>query len=218
MADPADSFRGPAADPSGRARRLRARLRRAGHVLVSVLLVAVAAARGEASSPITRDVWLMDSQVAVQIYDCGDLMCGRVIWLIIPRDARGVLNRDWRNPDPALRQRPLCGLTVLWGLRQGRRSLGRRLVLQPVRRKYLSRLGQAHLRRPDRRAHLCRSADLRKDQDAGEGGARHRRRLVLKPSARAGARAGGCHLSRNAGLSPSRRSGRADIPCRANPA
>ena len=26
-------------------------------------------------------------------------------------------NRDKNNPDPALRQRRLCGLTVLWGLR-----------------------------------------------------------------------------------------------------
>ena len=58
----------------------------------------------------------MDSQVAVQIFECGDLLCGRIVWLVIPRDAKGALNRDLRNPDVKLRGRLLCGLTVLWGL------------------------------------------------------------------------------------------------------
>ncbi|MEN2789958.1 DUF2147 domain-containing protein [Sphingomonas oligophenolica] len=67
-------------------------------------------------APVTEGVWLMDAKVAVQIFDCGEMMCGRIIWLIIPRDAQGVLNRDLRNPDAALRQRPLCGMTILWAL------------------------------------------------------------------------------------------------------
>jgi uncharacterized protein (DUF2147 family) len=93
---------------------LRRLLRQARHIMLMFLFMTGAAA--DAATPVTEDVWLMDSQVAVQIFDCGDLLCGRVIWLIIPRDAQGVLNRDVRNPDTALRQRPLCGLTVLWGL------------------------------------------------------------------------------------------------------
>jgi uncharacterized protein (DUF2147 family) len=32
------------------------------------------------------------------------------------RDSVGRLARDDKNPDPVLRQRPLCGLTVLQGL------------------------------------------------------------------------------------------------------
>jgi uncharacterized protein (DUF2147 family) len=34
-----------------------------------------------------------------------------------PRDPEGQLKRDKRNPDPALRQRELCGLTVIRDLR-----------------------------------------------------------------------------------------------------
>ena len=34
-----------------------------------------------------------------------------------PRDARGEPKRDKNNPDPALRQRELCGLTLIWDLR-----------------------------------------------------------------------------------------------------
>lgn len=69
-----------------------------------------------AATAVTDDVWLMDSKVAVQIFECGDLMCGRIVWLVVPRDALGNLDRDKNNPDPALRQRSLCGLTILWGL------------------------------------------------------------------------------------------------------
>lgn len=65
---------------------------------------------------VPQGVWLMDGRVAVQIFDCESLMCGRVVWLEVPRDLQGVLDRDKKNPDPALRQRKLCGLTVLWGL------------------------------------------------------------------------------------------------------
>ena len=34
-----------------------------------------------------------------------------------PRDPQGQLDLDKKNPDPALRQRPLCGLTIFWSLR-----------------------------------------------------------------------------------------------------
>jgi uncharacterized protein (DUF2147 family) len=66
---------------------------------------------------IPPGVWLMDSRVAVEIYACNGLLCGRILWLIIPRDPEGQLNRDKKNPNPALRDRELCGLTILWGLR-----------------------------------------------------------------------------------------------------
>ena len=46
----------------------------------------------------------------------GGLLCGRIVWLQHPRDQAGQLVRDLENPDPASRQRPLCGQTILWGL------------------------------------------------------------------------------------------------------
>ena len=62
-------------------------------------------------------IWLMDNRVALQIFRCGDLLCGRVAWLQVPLNAAGFPDQDRKNPDPALRSRPLCGLTVLRGLR-----------------------------------------------------------------------------------------------------
>lgn len=71
-----------------------------------------------AFSAVPQGVWLIDGKAAVQIFDCGGLLCGRILWLQTPRDAQDQLSRDRHNPDPALRQRRLCGLTILWGLRE----------------------------------------------------------------------------------------------------
>ena len=70
-----------------------------------------------ASAEAPEGVWLIKGKAAVQIFDCKSLLCGRILWLQAPHDSQGQLKRDMRNPDPALRQRELCGLTVIWGLR-----------------------------------------------------------------------------------------------------
>ena len=70
-----------------------------------------------ASAEAPEGVWLINGEAAVQIFECNSLLCGRICWLQAPRDAQGQLKRDTRNPDPALRQRELCGLTVIRDLR-----------------------------------------------------------------------------------------------------
>jgi uncharacterized protein (DUF2147 family) len=81
-------------------------------------VVALLAAPSAMSQPaVPQGVWLMDGRVAVQIFECEGLMCGRIVWLLVPRDPQGLLDRDKNNPVAALRQRKLCGLTILWGLR-----------------------------------------------------------------------------------------------------
>jgi uncharacterized protein (DUF2147 family) len=80
-------------------------------------LVMLAAPRAFAQSAVPDGVWLLDQKVAVQIYDCAAMMCGRILWLMVPRNALGQLDRDFRNPNPAQRTRELCGLTILWNLK-----------------------------------------------------------------------------------------------------
>ena len=70
-----------------------------------------------ASAGVPEGVWLIKEQAAVQIFDCKGLLCGRILWLQAPHDSQGQLKRDMKNPDSALRQRELCGLTVIWDLR-----------------------------------------------------------------------------------------------------
>jgi uncharacterized protein (DUF2147 family) len=66
---------------------------------------------------IPEGVWLIETTTALQIFDCNGLLCGRVAWLRNARDPTGQIQRDKKNPDSALRQRLLCGLTVFWALR-----------------------------------------------------------------------------------------------------
>lgn len=81
-------------------------------------LIAPALAAGPASDQRPLGVWINDkATVAVRIVPCGADLCGRITWLAHPYDHTGILKRDRHNPDPAKRQRPLCGLQVLSGFR-----------------------------------------------------------------------------------------------------
>ena len=64
-----------------------------------------------------QGVWMIEDEVALAVAPCGgDALCGRIVWLRSPRDDAGRPKRDAMNPDAALRDRPLCGVTVLDGL------------------------------------------------------------------------------------------------------
>jgi uncharacterized protein (DUF2147 family) len=82
--------------------------------LVAVLIILTWCGVARAAPP--RGVWLLDGRVAVQVFNCNDLLCGRILWLKTPHDAQGRLHRDKNNPDPALRNRELCGLAIFWAL------------------------------------------------------------------------------------------------------
>lgn len=86
-------------------------------VLLLAFAMAGIAPAGTASADVPEGVWLIDGEAAVQIFACNSLLCGRILWLQAPRDSQGQLKRDKKNPDPALRQRELCGLTVIGNLR-----------------------------------------------------------------------------------------------------
>ena len=82
-------------------------------------------ASGASERAVTEEVrglWVdsreADKQkVAVWIEDCDGLLCGRIYWLKKPLSS-GEPKRDRKNPDAALRERPLCGLTILTGFRR----------------------------------------------------------------------------------------------------
>jgi uncharacterized protein (DUF2147 family) len=67
-------------------------------------------------------VWRTQSHGAhVAISDCGDgSPCGVLVWA--PPTITNGVTRDERNPNQALRSRPLVGVPILWGLRASRDS------------------------------------------------------------------------------------------------
>lgn len=70
-------------------------------------------------------VWLTDEGASkVQIEPCAattgakDTLCGRLIWLREPNDAKtGAPLADKKNPDATLRSRPLLGLTLITSIK-----------------------------------------------------------------------------------------------------
>lgn len=60
-----------------------------------------------------------DSQL--ELFRCGDKICGKVVWLKVPKyidSADGPVGKikiDRKNPNPALRNRPILGLMVMQG-------------------------------------------------------------------------------------------------------
>ena len=83
---------------------------------VCALLLLTVAHSYPASAAVPDGTWLFANRVAVQIFECSGLLCGRIVWLLRPDSPAGQPDLDLLNPDPTLRQRRLCGLTIIWGL------------------------------------------------------------------------------------------------------
>lgn len=54
-----------------------------------------------------------DRDGGIELYPCGEEICGRFHWL--QDNEPGNVSRDDKNPDRALRQRPLCGMQFMGG-------------------------------------------------------------------------------------------------------
>ncbi|MEW6642619.1 MAG: DUF2147 domain-containing protein [Pseudomonadota bacterium] len=86
---------------------------------LAVLLLSAASARAAPDSgPI--GYWLTQAGDAkVQVSRCGGGICGKVVWLREPIDsATGQPQADNKNPDPALRNRPIIGIQLFIDMQQ----------------------------------------------------------------------------------------------------
>lgn len=84
-----------------------------------------AMAGGAAADPASIEGrWLTGKRgVVISLFRCGDELCGRIDWLKKPRYRGGELKIDRENPDPALRDRPWCGIDVVSRLREKKPGL-----------------------------------------------------------------------------------------------
>lgn len=101
----------------GPSRRQRTPLHLAGYAILLLVCISIPVPRALAAAAVPPGVWLMGTKVAIQIFDCNGMLCGRVVWLKAPLNPQGLLKRDKLNPDPALRQRQVCGPTIIWNVR-----------------------------------------------------------------------------------------------------
>ena len=77
-------------------------------------------------------IWRMaDGKVTVRISPCGAKLCATVVALKKPRDDKGRPRLDKENPNPALRTRPVLGLTILSGMRPAGNNLWIGIIYNP---------------------------------------------------------------------------------------
>ncbi|WP_242125100.1 DUF2147 domain-containing protein [Sphingobium sp. Sx8-8] len=76
-------------------------------------LLLATALPAEAAQPITGRWATVGGKAIVQITTCGKALCGRIERIVKPTPGRP--QTDIKNPDPALRSKPLAGLALLSG-------------------------------------------------------------------------------------------------------
>ncbi len=82
-------------------------------LLVAAAMVTLAIPVQAAPPPLAGQQWILGSGGPVIAFEqCGAALCGRIVSLPGWKGA----STDVKNPDPALRSRPLCGLVAITGL------------------------------------------------------------------------------------------------------
>lgn len=81
--------------------------------LLAVFLIASASA-AHAAADVTGNWRTEDGSAIITFARCGNQMCANIARVLVSRP--GIPKTDVRNPDPALRKRPIQGLRVISGL------------------------------------------------------------------------------------------------------
>jgi uncharacterized protein (DUF2147 family) len=76
-------------------------------------LVALSTFPAQAAQPVTGRWATVDGKAIVAVAPCGQHLCGRIEKIVKPTPGRP--QTDIKNPDPALRSKPLVGLALLTG-------------------------------------------------------------------------------------------------------
>ena len=101
---------------------------------LSLIFSATAA---QAAADVTGNWRTEDGSAIVAFARCGDQMCANIARVLISRP--GIPKTDVRNPDPALRGRPIQGLRIISGLHaKGTRWEGGRVYDPKSGRSYKS--------------------------------------------------------------------------------
>lgn len=103
------------------ARIAAAALAAAGAIQLSLAVLAPAIGQ---SVPDVAGLWLdNEGKAAIEVKGCKSEVCGNIVWLRDPLNPQGKPWTDMMNADRAKRSRPVCGLQIIGGLKQGGNGL-----------------------------------------------------------------------------------------------
>lgn len=81
----------------------------------AVAALALSTSAAAASRPV-QGKWLTENGKAlVNIAPCGQSLCGKIVKIV--KATPGRPHTDFKNPDPALRDKPVVGLNILTGFK-----------------------------------------------------------------------------------------------------
>lgn len=90
---------------------------------VATLVLLMATTAFSAGPDDVLGAWKTDGGDSwLELFECGEKICGTIVWLKVPNyiDSNdgpvGNIKVDRKNPDPALRNRPILGLQIMTGL------------------------------------------------------------------------------------------------------
>ena len=85
-----------------------------GAIGTALFLLSLVGPSDAATPKNANGVWLTESKKAhVEIYDCGDKLCGKIVWLKEPNDEQGNPKVDKENSDESKRILPLMGSNMI---------------------------------------------------------------------------------------------------------
>lgn len=123
--------------------------------LFAALLLSTTTVLGAGTGDILG-IWKTElDESKVEVYRCGETICGKIVWLKRPVYTNGSDGQvgtpiiDRKNPDPNLRNRPLIGLQIMQGFNNlDETTWGNGTLYDPKSGK--SYRGKIHLAAPDR--------------------------------------------------------------------
>lgn len=81
--------------------------------VASLIVALTAIAPAHAAAPVTGKWMTTEKDSIVEVSPCGPALCGKIIRILKPNPKGPTV--DANNPNPALRTRPIQGLTILSG-------------------------------------------------------------------------------------------------------
>ena len=85
--------------------------------IIFFVLLSAGIAFAENPDAIVGEWYTAEGKSVVEIYKCGELYCGKIIWLKNPKTDEGKEKTDKKNPDESKRGNRLMGLEILSGFK-----------------------------------------------------------------------------------------------------
>ncbi len=89
-------------------------MRTTAAALAMAAMISLPSNLARADSENGTGIWVMENgKITVRLVPCGGNLCGKIVGMKKPLDKKGRPKRDKHNPNPALRDRPVIGLTIM---------------------------------------------------------------------------------------------------------